>query len=258
MHATTDLHLLDAFRLRQKDAREFTYYPDGNQARRSARRRLDRTYVSSAITDPRSAPSLRNVWHIHPADPLLHPADPHGGRLRPTPSDHAACACVIALSRHPLPPRRWAFNIAHLQDSEMLAALRDIITAESDSADEPRDASGELAQIRERVRNHVTAHENATRRDRTRRKKELSRAIALYREDACRGNLGDAETARTRAFLAARYERRLEDMLEQDARDWLRQRGIEAHLEDRPTKDFYSRPTARNRRISWVNITTTG
>ena len=41
--------------------------------------------------------------------------------------------------------------------------------------------------------------------------------------------------------LAAALERKLEVILEEEARDWLRQRGIEAHMEDRPTKAVYTR-----------------
>ena len=233
--ASADFNLLDAWRCMNGAALEFTRFPGGQRAHTDAKRRLDRTLVSAPALD-QTVPRVRAAWHIHPTDPLLYPISTCG-----QPSDRAGVALTLAFSAQPKPAPTWSFPPRHLRDEVMRRSIEAIIVRCQ------RDHAGAacLASIRERVQSYVQTHDIGVGRQRARSKSYLSSRIADI-QTALGIHLGPARApplrGEVRASLSlqlAVYRRRLRALLDEEAQEWLEDRGYEGHVEDRPTKDFY-------------------
>ena len=121
--------LVDAFRHKHGNAREFTRIPRGAVASQTnASRRLDRAYVSQRACDGLAAPIVRRVWHVAATDQSVAPRYATRDGILSKPSDHGAVALTICFSNKPKPPTSTSYDAGLLLDHAFLEQGRATVT----------------------------------------------------------------------------------------------------------------------------------
>ena len=244
--ALSTLGLTDAFRYFHPNVREFTRVPRGpNVAHSQASRRLDRSMVSITSLQG-TAPRTYGAYHLPPSHPDLAPRLWDGTQYTTKPSDHGAVVTKVAFSDKPLPPPRWTFNLKHLLDSATLEAMRAIILRRIASRGTST-ACECMEGIRKEVRAHLT-NLDAQRAAQDRRSESILRDqindLTYRLGEGLSPPPGGRPTGPLASILRAAQsgaQANLDRLLDRRAADWLRQHGIEAQNEDRPTKEFHQR-----------------